>query len=235
MASMSPPDDFRQLNIVPNCDDMVTDVEPFLRVNLIGGSYQDVDHYLDVQFRLLREDFFLPLRQGLTQYKSKMAFSGKKEQRNIRIDNVRLYNDAQILEMDPKAEDTYTIQFAIKGMEKINWEGSKRLLFGSLLLLSADDFKTFFLFTVVDRNLAMLKQGKFKAKFEGTSLPAHARKEKYMMAESSVFFEAYHSILYTLQRISPEHFPMKRYILGQSAQPEIPGYLINGDVSFIHL
>ena len=227
MAMLQPPDDFRQLNIVPDCDDMQSDVQPFLRPNLIKGSYPDVDTYLDVQFRLLREDFFMPLRQGLTQYRSKIE--GGKKQRNVRIDNVRLYNDAQILEMDPKAEDTYTIQFSSKGMERINWEGSKRLMFGSLLLLSADDFNTFFLFTVAERNPTQLRVGKLKAKFEGTSLPAQAGKQKLMMAESSVFFEAYRSILYTLQRISPAHFPLKRYILGQNIEPKGPSYLANLD------
>lgn len=204
---------------------MRTDSEPFLRPNIIKGSYPDVDTYLDVQFRLLREDFFMPLRDGLNQYKIK-AKSGPK-QRYIRVDNVRLYKDVQILDLDKDSDDTYTLQFASKGMERINWEGSKRLLFGSLLLLSADDFNTFYLFTVTDRNPAQLVRGKFKAKFEGTTLPVHIRKQRLMMAESSVFFEAYRSILHTLQRISPTHFPMKEYILGQSVQPEVPGYLTN--------
>jgi len=28
------------------------------------GGYEDAEHYLDVQFRLLREDFIRPLRSG---------------------------------------------------------------------------------------------------------------------------------------------------------------------------
>jgi len=39
--------------------------KPFLRENIVRGEYEDAEHYLDVQFRLLREDFIRPLRNGI--------------------------------------------------------------------------------------------------------------------------------------------------------------------------
>jgi len=207
---------------MPTPDDMYTDEAPFLRPNVVKGNYPDVDSYLDVQFRLLREDFFQPLRKGLSEYRGLKELKKKVH----RIDNVRLYTDVQILELDLKAENTYTLQFSTKGTQKINWEGSKRLIFGSLLLLSTDDFKTFLLFTVVDRKPELLQQGKFKAKYEGAEpLPLGIRKQLMVMAESSVYFEAYRCVLQALQKISPNHFPMKPYILGENVEPNPPRYL----------
>jgi len=196
---------------------------PFLRPNVIKGNYPDVDTYLDVQFRLLREDFFSPLRDGLLSYRKKIE---GKHKRGLRIDNIRLYEDVQILDQDTKT-NSYTLQFSIKGMKNVNWEGSKRLLFGSLLLLSEDGFNSFFLFTVSDRKPDQLAQGKIKANFEGVSLPASVKKKKLVMAESSVFFEAYRSVLQALQKISPDHFPMKEYILGHDFTPVPPKYLVH--------
>lgn len=177
---------------------------------------------MDVQFRLLREDFFSPLRDGLLSYIKKIQ---GKHKRGLRIDNIRLYEDVQILDQDAKTNN-YTLQFSIKGMQRVNWEGSKRLLFGSLLLLSEDDFNSFFLFTVADRKPDQLSRGILKANFEGVSLPASVKKKKLVMAESSVFFEAYRSVLQALQKISPDHFPMKEYILGHDFTPAPPKYLV---------
>lgn len=196
---------------------------PFLRPNVIKGNYPDVDTYLDVQFRLLREDFFSPLRDGLLSYRKKIE---GKHKRGLRIDNIRLYEDVQILDQDTKT-NSFTLKFSIKGMQKVNWEGSKRLLFGSLLLLSDDGFNSFFLFTVSDRKPEQLAQGKVKANFEGVSLPSFVKNKKLVMAESSVFFEAYRSVLQALQKISPDHFPMKEYILGHDFTPVPPKYLVH--------
>lgn len=67
-ADLQPPENFRDLNVVPTKLDLF-DTQPFLRPNIVEGSYNDVEHYLDVQFRLLREDCFGPLRDGLSKYK----------------------------------------------------------------------------------------------------------------------------------------------------------------------
>ena len=54
-----PPNDFRKIPILPTREDIF--YEPFLRKNLRSGSYENLDHYLDVQFRLLREDCISPV------------------------------------------------------------------------------------------------------------------------------------------------------------------------------
>lgn len=41
----------------------------YLRRAIIDGKYNDAAHYLDVQFRLFREDLISPLRDGIAVYK----------------------------------------------------------------------------------------------------------------------------------------------------------------------
>ncbi|KAI9551691.1 hypothetical protein GHT06_022027 [Daphnia sinensis] len=222
LSLLKPPDDFRQLSVMPEWDDVCNDAQPFLRPNVIKGSYPDVDTYLDIQFRLLREDFFNPLREGIVAFRTKI---GKQQKQHIRVDNIRLYYDVKIKDDDVQSDNVYVLEFSTKGFERVNWEGSKRLLFGSLLLLSANNFDSFMLFTVVDRKPDQLSRGRFRAKFEGEILPSYAKKSNLVMAESSVFFEAYRSVLIALQRISPSHFPMEDYILCRNTAPAEPEYL----------
>ena len=43
-----PPDNFREISIFPTVRD-ISNKKPFLRKNIVGGSYRDVNTYLDVQ------------------------------------------------------------------------------------------------------------------------------------------------------------------------------------------
>jgi hypothetical protein len=47
---------------------------------------------------------------------------------------------------------THKISFDVSRMKRVRWENSKRLIFGSLLCLSKDNFETFLLATVENRD-----------------------------------------------------------------------------------
>lgn len=74
LYQMTPVDDFREMKIVPSKEEILSDEEPFLRPNLIRGKYPSALTYLDVQFRLLREDFLAPLRESVKKYFSMNAY-----------------------------------------------------------------------------------------------------------------------------------------------------------------
>ena len=57
-------------------------------------------------------------------------------------------------------------------------------------------------------------------------MSAALKKQIFTMAESTVFFESYRTILTTLQLISPTNFPLEDYILGRKNTPEMPDYLL---------
>jgi len=54
-------DDFRSHEVCPILEDL-TQPNPFLRPIILRDAFDDLDHYLDVNFRLLKEDFCFELR-----------------------------------------------------------------------------------------------------------------------------------------------------------------------------
>ena len=234
-ARQKPPDDFRQLSVVPCTEDICVDYEPFLRPNIVEGTYPDANTYLDIQFRLLREDFFYPLRVGIKSYKEQID----KKYRNLRVDSIRLYYDVEITTDESQASQLantngYILKFSNQGLKGVNWEASKRLMNGSLLCLSSDNFTTILLFTVHARNPLQLAQGKLQANYQGGILAKSKMKATYVMAESSSFFEAFRGVLICLQRIHSDNFPLPEYLLKLKTDPEQPGYLTHVEDVRLH-
>lgn len=87
-ATASPPNDFREIDVYPNVGEITSPERPFLRPNVVRGPYRDVEHYLDVQFRLLREDFVAPLRRAVCAY---LRDAG------ARLEDVRVYDPVRFL------------------------------------------------------------------------------------------------------------------------------------------
>jgi hypothetical protein len=86
-----PPNNFRDISIYPSPEEVLSAKPSFLRPNIVDGPYLDVEHYLDVQFRLLREDFVRPLREGVQDI-IKNTDSRKCESLSMKI-----YKDVQFL------------------------------------------------------------------------------------------------------------------------------------------
>lgn len=60
------PNYYKNLSVFPNKDDLFSENKITILPHIINGAYPSVDHYLDLQFKLLREDCFGPLREGLS-------------------------------------------------------------------------------------------------------------------------------------------------------------------------
>ena len=67
-VEMEPTDDFRNMCSYPTVREVTTNESLFLRKNKTEGKYGDVEQYLDIHYRLLREDFVRPLREGIHSY-----------------------------------------------------------------------------------------------------------------------------------------------------------------------
>jgi hypothetical protein len=63
------PNDFRDLTINPSLNELSSLLAPFLHPIKKLGKFDSLDHYLDANFRLLKEDFSKELRDGLIQLK----------------------------------------------------------------------------------------------------------------------------------------------------------------------
>jgi hypothetical protein len=70
----------------------------FLRRNKKEGKYLNLEHYLDVQFRLYREDFISPLRNAVKEYMqfTQIQRGQHGHGRGIRLEDGRLYQNVMI-------------------------------------------------------------------------------------------------------------------------------------------
>ena len=66
---------FRKYPVYPTTEELAEDYDPAIQSNSIKGKYKDVEQYLDIQYRLLREDFIRPLRKSITDYKKAIQSS----------------------------------------------------------------------------------------------------------------------------------------------------------------
>ena len=206
-----PPELFTELPVLPTSDELtITSDDVYLRPNIVSGKYKSWEHYFDIQFRLLREDFIRPLRDGINNYHYYGSTKNGSE--------IRVYKNVKILQPECLFSGIgFEIQFELPNMQKINWEHSKRLIFGSLLCLSNDNFSHSIVFaTVMKRDPESLKNGLVTVKFENNANPmASDPNTVFEMVESTAYFEAYRYILQRLQSLSksPDLMPMKKYIV----------------------
>jgi len=229
-----PPDDFRKIPTVPSAAEIKSEEPPFLRANVVYGAYKDVDHYLDVQYRLLREDFVCPLREGLRTLQEYM----EKNMPVNRISDIRFYRGVQIL--TPYCTQRcimYRSKFDVSQFQRVRWESSKRLIFGSLVGISTDNFETIIFGTVANRDPDKLKKGEVDICFEDDNacLIDPNPYTVYQMVECSAYFEAYRHVLQGLQEIDSDSLPFKRHLLNQTSAKgdvHIPRYLMDYNKSY---
>lgn len=114
-----PPDNFRLLKIIPSMNEILSHERIYLRSNIVekGGSYEDSNHYLDIHFRLLREDFLSPLREGIQTYLTKSS---------ARNTDIRIYEN--VYSLGPKVHSRYGLIYRLqldkKRFRKFQWSNS---------------------------------------------------------------------------------------------------------------
>ncbi|NXS19834.1 ZNFX1 protein, partial [Mystacornis crossleyi] len=220
---------YRIMSIYPTYDEIHSNEKPVLRPNFVSGRYESTSVYLDTHFRLLREDFVRPLREGIMEVLQNL------QDRNLRkkkFDDIRIYFDARIIA--PRCASTgivYKVQFDTKPLRFVQWRNSKRLLYGSLVCMSQDHFETFLFATVSNRNAEELVDGIVELCFDAESqvLLAEAQpSDSFLMVETTAYFEAYRHVLEGLQKMREDDIPFQKYIVECDTQVKKPAYLTEG-------
>ena len=232
-SQLTPPENFRDVSVIPKAEDLKIHNKPFLRVNVVDGSYKDQEHYLDVQFRLLREDFILPLREGIRQLQKDYRALGTTGSSHNHTQDVHVYRDVSVLYPVCSGKGkVYRIRFDTShhSVRRVKWDKCKLLKFGSLLCLSrsADGFYTPLFATVENRDPRDLCLGELEVRFEHVQIEDLNRfmkeKEKFDMVESTAFFESYRHVLEGLQEIEPGELPFYEHIVKCSRDVRVPDY-----------
>ncbi|XP_064640667.1 NFX1-type zinc finger-containing protein 1-like [Lineus longissimus] len=225
--SWLPPNDFRGISVMPTQEDLEDD-EPFLKENRMNG-YESTLQYLDTQFRLMREDLLAPLREGIKEHLQNV----RDRKFAARLQDCCVYRDVQFLGVDTKTEGSlaYVVRFNVTNFRHVQWENTKRLMYGNMVCLSADDFKTVYFATIVDREPKGLRRGLLTIKIEGiTTLSIAQRVQSFVMLEATSYLEAYKYVLARLQSIGMDieagkEMPFQRYVVDCEVDINPPDYL----------
>ncbi|XP_063624755.1 NFX1-type zinc finger-containing protein 1-like [Cydia splendana] len=222
-----PLESFRELSVLPSGSELL-ERRPFLRPNVVEGAYADVEHYLDVQFRLLREDCFGPLREGIHQF--------IEEPKKRKYDHIRVYKNVKFLEPYASKQKIGSIvlldESTMKMFKRVNWAHSKRFLFGSLVVFTKDNCKSFLVGTILERDEKFLNKRQLPVNIVNCAMGSNLyNDDPYIMIECEVYFEPYYHVLKALQEPSfPEHLAMSKYIVDVEKVPEKPAYLTPGTI-----
>lgn len=120
-AKELPPNDFREIGICPTEADIFTMQDVYLRKNIVKGTYEDTDHYLDVQFRLLHEDFIRGLREGIREYTALIKTIPKHNIRKAK--DVNVYNNVRIEKSNCQGSElVYKVSFDVSKLQYIQWQ-----------------------------------------------------------------------------------------------------------------
>ncbi|XP_068769058.1 NFX1-type zinc finger-containing protein 1 isoform X2 [Struthio camelus] len=220
---------YRTMTIYPTYNEVHHDEKPFLRPNIVSGRYQSTSIYLDTHFRLLREDFVRPLREGILELLQNFEDKGLRKKK---FDDIRIYFDTRIITpLCSSSGIVYKVQFDTKPLKFVRWQNSKRLLYGSLVCMSKDHFETCLFATVSNRDSADLAQGVVQLCFNAQSQALLAEvqpSDSFLMVETTAYFEAYRHVLEGLQEIREEDIPFQKYIVECDARVKEPAYLTVG-------
>lgn len=171
------------------------DHRPILRPNLISQRYENTHVYLDTHFRLLREDYVAPLRDAVQQLVWLKTEKGMTDEalKGKRYDDVLVYFDAKLVGIEcTHIGLAHTVQFDIQPLkvslwidvsaahnlkknpvlifffdfqQSVRWQNSKRLLYGSLVCLSCDNFQSLLFATVSEREPKDIIKGRIQVVF----------------------------------------------------------------------
>lgn len=138
------------------------------------------------------------------------------------------------------------IKLNLKNNKLINWQNSKRLIYGSLVCLSSDYFTNeCFIGIVCVRDVEMLKNaGEIMVKFDFNEFGGNLERlpkfdRSYSMLETSAYFESYRHVLRALQTFGNQNdcdFPFYDELVFMSSEAanesKAPAYLKNSRVDF---
>ena len=155
-----PPDNFRDISVLPIAPDISVNECPFLRENVIEGKYHDDNHYLDIQFRLLREDFIRPLREGIAAHRKCTGM-----QRKPRNADVNVYTNVTAIKYELIAGNfIYFVKLPLP--KQLNIETCRRFMYGNVVCFSDDNFRALHFGHIVERSPELLRKKLIGIKFD---------------------------------------------------------------------
>nr|CDP92735.1 Bm7616, isoform b [Brugia malayi] len=225
---VEPPEDFRTLPVYATSSDILHPVQPYIRKNIVKGSYSSQEHYLDIQFRLMREDLIGPLRDGIElwrQQKEKEAFVSYATDANEELD-LLIIKGVIVEGAQLKQSTGEIIRYIIFQPPSADNSWDSRLKFGQLVTLSSDRFQEeALLATIAEKDSDDFSEGKLGLHFFDDHLVS--RTKIYTLVESSSYYEMYQHVLECIKRFDNSHtIPFGRFLVNVETNVGFPSYLV---------
>lgn len=213
-------DNISNLEIIPTKYDIERNSFAGLHKNITRGPFRAKQDYLKIHFHLLREDFIMPLREGIRELKEKLH----SDRLARKVKNLRVYHNVQTSRyFYENGEKTFELLLNINTKFRIS---AGRLKYGTLVGLSTDYFETY-QFAVVNSN-DELQRGIIKVTFETDDDTSLLRSKPILMIEPvSEYFKSYRHTLEVLQKFAhqPSKLPLEEYIVFCKTDVCSPKYL----------
>ncbi|RZC41795.1 NFX1-type zinc finger-containing protein 1-like, partial [Asbolus verrucosus] len=205
-------------NVYPSQSELLGSRDLSVRKNIIHGKFKNVEEYLEIQFRLLREDFVAPLRESIAQYR-----------KNNKAENIDVFKNVRIFTITSRLGYHVTKMKLNNKLE--NLENSKKFMNGSLLIFTKNNFSTMYLAKVAHREDADFENNEIIIEFVEEQVSG----SNWTMVECNNFFEPYFQVLEALQAISAKNFPMEKYLIQvNTSKTPPPKYLKLRNFSIAH-
>ncbi|KAF9916765.1 NFX1-type zinc finger-containing protein 1 [Lobosporangium transversale] len=214
-----PRSNFRFQSICPTYNDIDADEYPDPPENIIHRGYDSTEQYLHTHFELLRADCILPVRFAIRSYRNGTVDDNDMMMyRNVRP-TALLFATIGLV---------HRMSFVVDG-HRVNWRQSKRLIPGTIVCLSTDEFKTYRFATVIERDLQFLenpRELRIGIKFIDSDPMLDFNPDVcYTMIEAMQgYYEAYQHVLRVLQDIDPSTLPFQQQLVELEPELNQPPY-----------
>uniref|UniRef100_A0A1I7TA88 PI3K/PI4K domain-containing protein n=1 Tax=Caenorhabditis tropicalis TaxID=1561998 RepID=A0A1I7TA88_9PELO len=210
---MEPPEDFKTLTAVPTMSDYVNPKQPYLRRIQELGVYKSAHHYLDVQFRLLREDLISPMRDGINIYRLNGTCKGNRKPdepcSDISLFSIEIVDGKQVTEREgTEMRLIWPAQYDIMNL----LENDREMKELGLVMLSCDRFVEDFHLGHIQMSM-LVNRGCLQLAVHEETRPFQPNKT-YQMAQATSYLPSYKHVLQNLKTISPfKPIPFERYLV----------------------
>jgi len=194
-------------------EEILENSEPLIEAHRVRGNYESWDRYLNTMFYLVREDCYRSLRKSIIRIYEKNEITKETSKENR---DVYSYKNVFIKDIEfGRNGILFTLGFETY-QSKISW--SKRLLFGSLVVLIVHELNEMVLAIVMEGPDAKkgAQNGKYFCKvslvdsnFENfyTLVDWRTNNLHFHMIESKAYYESYRHILKRIQELDTRKMP----------------------------
>ena len=227
------PIDYKNRNIYLSSTDILENEELKIAPHLKYGSYRSYDRYINTMFYLEYQDCYKDLKESIRQLNKSINNLTIKELYQLSKDfsNIYFYLEGEIKSLELDREGAIiTIEF--KTHYKKNIKFTKRMITGSLIILTDNNFDNFLLTTVylnpyVDRKINenskqkiwLPKHPYYRVKLSLININTESfaflikNRQHLQIFESKAYFESYVYIMKRLKELSIPDLPFKNELI----------------------